>query len=207
VGARPPLAWVTKQTLRGVPFRFIRIKNPGPGDVFVRGVRAYGGGYGVFKTQSVGDLAFKPDVHVLLRRGPLDADPLARPLTQSCGQLPLLPSTRLAAWRADAEARERAFKREREQRKQRDEEHVRQMTQADENRNAWADGKIAAALEALAFNDFQVEILGMTIAEERKLMRKEFAAEIDKLRQEFLAVNKIVDLPSPLIRKVRDNAA
>jgi hypothetical protein len=139
--------------------------------------------------------------------GPLDADPLARPLTQSCGQLPLLPSTRLAAWRADAEARERAFKREREQRKQRDEEHVRQMTQADENWNAWADGKIAAALEALAFNDFQVEILGMTIAEERKLMRKEFAAEIDKLRQEFLAVNKIVDLPSPLIRKVRDNAA
>jgi hypothetical protein len=75
-----PLAWVTKQTLRGVPFRFIRIKNPGPGDVFVRGVRAYGGGYGVFKTQSVGDLAFKPDVHVLLRRDAEHDVPL-KPMT------------------------------------------------------------------------------------------------------------------------------
>jgi hypothetical protein len=36
-----PLAWVTAKKLGVNPYKYIRIKNPGPADVFIRGVRAY----------------------------------------------------------------------------------------------------------------------------------------------------------------------
>jgi hypothetical protein len=73
-----PLAWPTIKTFGGGnPFKFIRIKNPGYGDVFVLDVRAYPAGiYGVAKNDSDDAVlqATMPriygvaDLHVLLRR-------------------------------------------------------------------------------------------------------------------------------------------
>ena len=36
-----PLAWVTAKKLGANPYKYIRIKNPGPADVFILGVRAH----------------------------------------------------------------------------------------------------------------------------------------------------------------------
>jgi hypothetical protein len=97
-----------------------------------------------------------------------------------------------------AKAREACAQQEREKQMQRDADW-----------NDWADTKIAAALEAHTFTDFQRDVIAHVIAQERKRearelekalgevvaklreqLRKEFAAEIAKLRDD----GKIVDL-------------
>jgi hypothetical protein len=114
-------------------------------------------------------------------------------------------------WRAEAEEFQR--KREahaRQERRAMDERKAR----SDADWNNWADSKIAAALEAHAFNDRQRDILGMVIAEERKReraeltktlgevvaelrqqLRDEIDAKVRELRTELRDDGKIVDLP------------
>jgi hypothetical protein len=69
-----PLAWVTAEKFGVNPLEYIRIKNPGPGDLFILGVRAYPPTiYGVSRDRSstaIADaLSFKIDVNVLLGPG------------------------------------------------------------------------------------------------------------------------------------------
>ena len=76
-----------------------------------------------------------------------------------------------------------------------------EKTQSDASWNAWADRKIAVALEAHGFNEIQTDAIGMTLAEERKAMREEIQAAIGELRAE-LAVQRahesgtVIDLPA-----------
>jgi len=67
-----PLAWVTARKFGANPLEYIRLKNPGYGDVFVLGVRAYPRVYDVAKDRSVRATitatALKWDVRVLLRQ-------------------------------------------------------------------------------------------------------------------------------------------
>jgi hypothetical protein len=72
-----PLAWPTIKTFQGAPFKRIRIKNPGHGDVLVLGVRAYPAGiYGVARTDAndailqatVPQIFGVANLHVLLGR-------------------------------------------------------------------------------------------------------------------------------------------
>jgi hypothetical protein len=137
------------------------------------------------------------------------------------GALPLLPNTNMNNWRADAEE----WKRKQEHATERhhaEEQRImhERKAQSDAERNAWAERKINAAIDnALAEYSRGLEkTLGQVVAEIRFQMkeqisggivaqREELANAIDKLRQEFLAVNKVIDVPSPLIRKVKNNAA
>jgi hypothetical protein len=69
-----PLAWVTAEKFGANPLEYIRIKNPGPGDLFILGVRAYPPKiYGVSRDHSgraIADaLSFNIDVNVLLGPG------------------------------------------------------------------------------------------------------------------------------------------
>ncbi len=68
-----PLAWVTGKKLGVNPYKYIRIKNPGPADVFIRGARAYPSNvYRVAKDHSrrgILEAEFNIDVNVLLSQG------------------------------------------------------------------------------------------------------------------------------------------
>src|SRR5262245_12298875 len=69
-----PLAWVTAKKLGVNPFKYIRIKNPGPADVFILAVRAYPPEvYAVSKDHSsdaiAGAASFNVDVNVVLWQG------------------------------------------------------------------------------------------------------------------------------------------
>jgi hypothetical protein len=48
-----PLAWVTAKKVGATPFEYIRIKNPGPADVLILGVRARPPIYGVTREKNV----------------------------------------------------------------------------------------------------------------------------------------------------------
>jgi TPP-dependent trihydroxycyclohexane-1,2-dione (THcHDO) dehydratase len=115
-------------------------------------------------------------------------------------QLPPIED-KLTRWRREAEAQERAFARERAADKQREQRLMDEKTQSDASWNAWADRKIAVALEAHGFNEIQTDAIGMTLAEERKAMREEIQAAIGELRAE-LAVQRahesgtVIDLPA-----------
>src|SRR5262249_5391942 len=68
-----PLAWVTAKKFGVNPQKYIRIKNPGPADVFILGVRAYPSKvYNIAKDHSaraILEAAFNIDVNVLLSQG------------------------------------------------------------------------------------------------------------------------------------------
>ena len=68
-----PLAWVTIKKWRVNPLEYIRIKNPGPSDVFILAVRAQPPIYGITRdrsSQAIADaLSFNVDVNVLLLGG------------------------------------------------------------------------------------------------------------------------------------------
>ena len=69
-----PLARVTAKKLGVNPFKYIRIKNPGPADVFILAVRAYPQKvYAISKDHStdaiVGAASFNVDVNVVLWQG------------------------------------------------------------------------------------------------------------------------------------------
>jgi hypothetical protein len=69
-----PLAWVTAEKFGVNPLEYIRVKNSGHGDLFIRGVRAYPPTiYGVSRDRSskaIADaLSFNIDVNVLLGPG------------------------------------------------------------------------------------------------------------------------------------------
>lgn len=68
-----PLAWVTAKKLGVNPYEYIRIKNPGPADVFILGVRAYPSRvYGIAKDHEPGSIMraqINIDVNVLLTQG------------------------------------------------------------------------------------------------------------------------------------------
>jgi hypothetical protein len=69
-----PLAWVTATKLGANPYKYIRIKNPGPADVFILAVRAYPSKvYSIAKDHSteaiVGAASFNVDVNVVLWQG------------------------------------------------------------------------------------------------------------------------------------------
>jgi hypothetical protein len=69
-----PLAWVTAKKLGVNPYKYIRIKNPGPADVFILAVRAYPPKvYSIAKDHStkaiVGAASFNLDVNVVLWQG------------------------------------------------------------------------------------------------------------------------------------------
>jgi hypothetical protein len=68
-----PLAWVTAKKFGVNPHKYIRIKNPGPADVCVLGVRAYPSKvYNIAKDHSaraILEAAFNIDVNVLLSQG------------------------------------------------------------------------------------------------------------------------------------------
>lgn len=67
-----PLAWVTATKFGANPLEYIRLKNPGYGDVIVLGVRAYPRVYDVAKDRSVEatitNTGFQRDVRVLLKQ-------------------------------------------------------------------------------------------------------------------------------------------
>ena len=67
-----PLAWVTATKFGANPLEYIRLKNPGYGDVFVLAVRAYPRVYDVAKDRStraaITDTGFQRDVRVLLKQ-------------------------------------------------------------------------------------------------------------------------------------------
>jgi hypothetical protein len=118
---------------------------------------------------------------------------------------------KLTRWRREAQAQERAFARKRAADKQREQDILTAKTQADASWNAWADRKIAAALEAHGFNRLQTDALGMTLAAERKSMREEIAAAVGELRAEVnmqraAERGQILDLPALPLRR-RSNAA
>jgi hypothetical protein len=68
-----PLAWVTIKKFGVNPYTYIRIKNPGPADVFILAVRAYPSGtYFIARDQSsqaIVDASLKIDTNVLLWQG------------------------------------------------------------------------------------------------------------------------------------------
>jgi hypothetical protein len=68
-----PLAWVTIKKLGVNPYKYIRIKNPGPADVFILRVRAYPSRpYGIARdhsTKAILEAAFKSDAKVFLWQG------------------------------------------------------------------------------------------------------------------------------------------
>jgi hypothetical protein len=68
-----PLAWVTAKKLGANPYEYIRIKNPGPADVFILAVRAYPSKiYAIAKDHSPGSVMrtqVNIDVNVLLPQG------------------------------------------------------------------------------------------------------------------------------------------
>jgi hypothetical protein len=69
-----PLAWVTAKKLGVNPYKYIRIKNPGPADVFILAVRVYPSMvYSIAKDHSkeavVGAASFNVDVNVVLWQG------------------------------------------------------------------------------------------------------------------------------------------
>jgi len=69
-----PLAWVTAKKLGVNPYKYIRIKNPGPADVFILAVRVYPPKlYAVSKDHSgeaiVGAASFNLDVNAVLWQG------------------------------------------------------------------------------------------------------------------------------------------
>jgi hypothetical protein len=112
--------------------------------------------------------------------------------------------------RAQVEARDRRFAKERAH-EQRLAEQIRQrQMQADAGWNAWVERKIAAAREAEPFTELQVDVHGMAIAEERKRGRKELKAALDDLRSELTgtghASGKTLALPAPLVHKIKDNS-
>jgi hypothetical protein len=78
-----PLAWVTAKKLGLNPFKYIRIKNPGPADVFIRGVRAYPSRtYHIAKDHSaraILEATFNIDVNVLLGQGEVCDLPIIEP--------------------------------------------------------------------------------------------------------------------------------
>jgi hypothetical protein len=66
-----PLAWVTIKKIVN-PIEYIRIKNPGPADVFILGVRAHPPIYGIAKDHSAGaivEATLNIDANVLLWQG------------------------------------------------------------------------------------------------------------------------------------------
>jgi hypothetical protein len=68
-----PLAWVTAKKIGAGSFEFIRIKNPGPADVLILGVRARPPIYGVTRDHSseaiLEALSFNNDVKNVLLQG------------------------------------------------------------------------------------------------------------------------------------------
>jgi hypothetical protein len=86
-------------------------------------------------------------------------------------------------WRAEAEETERRRQQERERSKLQQEEHVRQMTQADKSWNAWFDAKLTAALTTEGHDLFDA-LVGI-IVEVRRERRAEIKKAIDKLRDEL----------------------
>jgi hypothetical protein len=129
----------------------------------------------------------------------------------------------LERWREEQRELERRRAQERVQEEAREAEIRRQQQvqtmQADVRWNAWVDAKIANALEARGFNDYQIDVLGMTIAQERKqTLRPEIKAAIDALRDELRAEimrtakaagdARVIDItPAPVVRRTRNDAA
>jgi hypothetical protein len=113
----------------------------------------------------------------------------------------------LERWRADVEAQERRFEKERAARAQREAQIRRQQETFSQDQVAVL-GQVVADVRHQMKSQISDGICAMREENERTLERadEKIADAIDKLRQEFLAVNKVIDLPSPLIRKVRDVA-
>jgi hypothetical protein len=99
-------------------------------------------------------------------------------------------------WRREGEARARAFEQESERRQAEEARTVREQRQAAEMPEAWA----AEIGEAVA--KYVVDYVGRKIG---KLERRLDALE--RKQQRSVDDGDVVDLPSPLIRKVRINAA
>ncbi len=121
----------------------------------------------------------------------------------------------LEQWRSYHAERDAARKRARADLRRQEREHTEAvMTKAecDAAWNEWADRKIAAALEQRSsFSEFERDVIGMTLAEERKKMRAELAEAIGQLRAELnmqRAHDKgtIIDLPA-LPRRRTNGAA
>jgi hypothetical protein len=89
-----PLAWVTAKKFGANSFKYIRLQNPGPADVFIMGVRADPPIYGIARDHSekaIAEAVVEIDVNVLLWQGetydlpifelpkPVDAPKDARP--------------------------------------------------------------------------------------------------------------------------------
>jgi hypothetical protein len=119
----------------------------------------------------------------------------------------------LDRWRADAEAQELRFEKQRAAREQREAESRRQQQvqamSSDANWNRWIDRKIARALDSSAFNGLQTDVLGAVVAEIRHQLRDEFRRELGEygrrgdetvraLREEIAvakAHDTVIDLP------------
>lgn len=67
-----PLAWVTAKKFGASSYQYIRIKNPGPADLFIRRVRTRPPIYSIakdHKLEAIAATAADVDVHVLLAAG------------------------------------------------------------------------------------------------------------------------------------------
>jgi hypothetical protein len=67
-----PLAWVTATKFGAAPYEYIRVKNPGPGAVFIWRVDVHPPIYGIAKdhsAQAIAGTLVDGDVHVLLEPG------------------------------------------------------------------------------------------------------------------------------------------
>jgi hypothetical protein len=67
-----PLAWVTAKKFGASSYKYIRLQNPGPADVFIMGVRAHPPIYGIATDDSKEAIAAavdRVDVNVLLWQG------------------------------------------------------------------------------------------------------------------------------------------
>ena len=139
-------------------------------------------------------------------------------------------------WRAEARDWEVKCERAREAHAQQERRAMHERkAQSDAEWNAWADTKIAAAIKQFAqeYSEEVVEVvfsrmdkhksaadakltktLGQVVAELRQQLRDEIDAKVRELREEIIMKritispdNTVIDMPSPLIRKVKDNAA
>jgi hypothetical protein len=112
-------------------------------------------------------------------------------------------------WRAEQEQ----FQREREAYAQQEQRKMdERKAQSDAEWNVWFDAKLATALTTKGHDLFDafVGIIVELRRERRAEIKKaidELRAELDMQREHAAKFGEVIDLPSPLIRKVKDNAA
>jgi ABC-type Zn2+ transport system substrate-binding protein/surface adhesin len=136
------------------------------------------------------------------------ADMADLPTIEELAERELEPSAEdpVARWRREHEERdaERAAYRQREA----DDNNARRTRDWEQ----WADARIAKAIAEHDRNLNLNQVLGETVSKIRHEFRHAIAEAIGELRRELARAKahddgSLVDLPSPLIRKVRDNNA